>query len=158
MPHDIIKFFPKTKDRIFDVCAPLYKAGCSLREIEEKTGFAKSSIREALNRRGLPLRNASKAKASNTKQPVRVRSPILPYGFAWLEGKLVKDPREYKTVLKVIGLWQAGKSFSAIACALNDQRVPTRNGKKWFHSSIGAIVKRHQEENQQTEGGPSGTQ
>lgn len=87
-----------------------------------------------------------------------MRSPILPYGFAWLEGKLVKDPREYKTVLKVIGLWQAGKSFSATACALNDQRVPTRNGKKWFHSSIGAIVKRHQEENQQTEGGPSGTQ
>ncbi|MBX3016299.1 MAG: recombinase family protein [Bdellovibrionaceae bacterium] len=87
-----------------------------------------------------------------------MRSPIIPYGFAWLEGKLVKEPREYKNVLKVICLWQAGKSFTAIARALNDQRVPTRNGKKWFHSSIGAIVKRHLEENQQTEGGPNGVQ
>ena len=58
IPHDIIRFFQKTKERIFDICAPLYEAGCSLREIEEKTGLAKSSIREALNRRGLTLRNA----------------------------------------------------------------------------------------------------
>jgi hypothetical protein len=88
---------------------------------------------------------------------LKIRPPVLPYGFAWLEGKLVKDPREYKVVLKVIGLWQAGKSLTAIAGALNDQRVHTRNGKKWFHSSIGAIVKRYQEEKQQSEGGPNGT-
>ncbi len=148
IPHDIIRFFPKTKDRIFDVCAPLYEAGCSLREIEEKTGFAKSSIRAALNRRGLTLRNASKAKARKVKPPMKMRSPIIPYGFAWLEGKLVKEPREYKIVLKVMGLWKSGKGFTAIARALNDQGIPTRNGKKWFQSTVGAIIKRHQEENQ----------
>lgn len=76
-----------------------------------------------------------------------MRSPVLPYGYAWLEGKLVKEPREYKIVLKVIGLWQAGKSLTAIARTLNDQRVPTRNGKKWFHCTVGAIIKRHQKKN-----------
>ena len=83
-----------------------------------------------------------------------MRSPIIPYGFAWLEGKLVKEPREYKVVLKIIGLWKSGKGYTAIARALNDQRLLTRNGKKWFQSSVGAIIKRHLEENQQTEGGP----
>ena len=77
-----------------------------------------------------------------------MRSPIIPYGFVWLEGKLVKEPREYKVVLKIIGLWKAGKGFTAIARTLNDQRLLTRNGKKWFQSSVGAIIKRHQEENQ----------
>jgi hypothetical protein len=82
-----------------------------------------------------------------------MRSPIIPYGFSWLEGQLVKEPREYKVVLKVIALWKAGKGYTAIARTLNDQRLLTRNGKKWFQSSVGAIIKRHQKENQETKGG-----
>jgi len=117
-----------------------------LREIEEKTGFAKSSIRETLTRRGLTLRLASKAKTAKGKAPMRMRSPVIPYGYAWLEGKMVKEPREYKIVLKVERLWQSGKSLTAIAHALNDQRVPTRNGKRWFHCTVGAIIERQKKE------------
>jgi len=119
-----------------------------LREIEEKTGFAKSSIRETLTARGLPLRNATKRQASKRKSEVKMRSPVIPYGHAWLEGKLVVEPREYKVVLKIMQLWQSGKSQAAIADFLNSQKVPTRMGKKWFHSSVGAIIKRQKKENQ----------
>lgn len=118
-----------------------------MREIEEKTGFAKSSIRETLAARGLPLRNASKRQPVNRKSAVKMRSPVIPYGHAWLEGKLVVEPREYKVVLKIMQLWQSGKTQAAIAGYLNAQKVPTRMGKKWFHSTVGAVIKRQNEEN-----------
>ena len=39
-----------------------------------------------------------------------MRSPVIPYGHAWLEGKLVVEQREYKIILKIMQLWQSGKS------------------------------------------------
>ena len=73
-----------------------------------------------------------------------MRSGVIPYGYAYLEGQLVKNPAEYAVVNKIIKFWQSGKSLIAIAKLLNDQNVPTRLGKKWVHSVVGAIVKRHQ--------------
>jgi len=96
----------------------------------------------------LTLRNASKKPAGTGKSSAKIRSPILPYGFAWLEGKLVMDPHEYKVVLKIMNLWHFGKSLTAIADFLNGQKIPTRMGKQWFHSAVGAIVKRQSKENQ----------
>lgn len=46
---DTITFFPNTKDCIFEVCAPLYAQGLSLREIERQTGFVKTTIKKTLN-------------------------------------------------------------------------------------------------------------
>jgi len=142
LSHDIIRFFPKTRDRVFKVCAPLYESGCSLREIEEKTGFPKTTIREVLNRCGLVLRKRSKRPIKDDKLSTKLRSPVLPYGYAWLEGKLVMDPREYKVVIKIMDLWRSGRGLTAIAVYLNDQKILTRMDKKWFHGTVGAIVKR----------------
>ena len=142
LPHDIIRFFPKTKDRIFEVCFPLYESGFSLREIEEQTGFAKSSIRDTLASRGLTLRSNLKKPKVKTQPSAKLRSPILPYGYAWLEGKLVVEPREYKIILEIMKLWHSGQSLTSIATYLNGQSVPTRMGKEWFHSSVRAIIKR----------------
>jgi site-specific DNA recombinase len=74
-----------------------------------------------------------------------MRSPVLPYGYDWLNGKLVVDPKEYRVVQKIVQLWQKGISARAIADTLNQQRVPTRMGKRWFHSSVNAVIKRHQQ-------------
>jgi hypothetical protein len=142
LPHDIIRFFPITKDRTFEVCAPLYEAGWSLREIEEKTGIAKTSIRATLTSQGLTMRHRTKKPADKETPVVRMRSSIQPFGYAWLEGKLVKDPAEYKTVLKILALWQVGKDFRAIAKLLNNQKIPTRFGGSWHHNTINQIVKR----------------
>ena len=57
------------------------------------------------------------------------------------ESKL-DDAHEYKIVLKIMKLWDSGKSLTAIADHLNGQEVPTRMSKKWFHSAVNAIVKR----------------
>lgn len=142
VPHDIIRFSPKSKDRIFEVCQPFYHSGCSLREIEEKTGFAKTSIREALTSRGYTLRRATKGPRQKSQRSAQMRSPVLPYGYDWLDGNLVVDPKEYRVVQKILQLWRDGKSERLIADFLNQQNIPTRLGKRWFHSSVNSVIKR----------------
>jgi hypothetical protein len=127
------------------MCFPLYEQGCSLREIERQTGFAKSSIRTALSECGLTLRKANPVQPKRRKLASKMRSGVIPYGFAYLEGKLVMDPREYKVVLQMVKLWQSGKSFTAIAKQMNNQKIQTRLGKRWAVSVVGSIIRRHLE-------------
>lgn len=152
--HDIIRFSPKSKDHIFEVCEPLYRAGCSVREIEAKTGFAKTSICEALTSRVYKLRRAIKCPKKKASRSKQMRSPVLPYGYDWLDGKLVVDPKEYRVVQKILRLWRDGKSARLIADLLNQQSVPTCMGKRWFHSSVNSVIKRETKPN----GGPNGNQ
>lgn len=142
LPHDIIRFSAKTKEHIFEVCAPLYEAGCSLREIEEKTGFAKTSIREALTSRGLTMRAVHERTSKEGGKASRPRSSIQPYGYTRLDGKLVKEPAEYRVIQKILTLWRSGKSFTSIAKHLNVQKIPTRQGRRWHQATVGKIVRR----------------
>jgi hypothetical protein len=75
-----------------------------------------------------------------------MRPGTIPYGFAYLEGKLVKDPKEYKIVLQIQKLWDSGKGSSAIATILNDHKALPRRGKCWRKGVIERILKRHEEE------------
>jgi len=143
--HDIIRFSPNTAENLFRICAPLYEQGLSLREIERQTGFARSSIREALTERGLVLRPTKRCQKRKWKKPTAMRSGVIPYGYAYLEGRLVVDPREYKTVLQAVRWWKSGKSYTAIAKLLNDKKVPTRLGKRWTHSVVKRVIERHLE-------------
>jgi hypothetical protein len=66
--QDIMRFFAKIKDRIFNVCAPLYAQGLSFREIERQTGFVKSTIKKTLNSRAgakVSLQEFSNVKSRN---------------------------------------------------------------------------------------------
>jgi hypothetical protein len=144
--HDTIRFFSNTKDRIFEICAPLYTQGLSLGEIERQTGFVKTTIKKIFNTGGLVLRNYHNRQKPKSKDPKVMRPGTIPYGYAYLEGKLVKDPKEYKTVLKIQKIWRSGKSCSAIAKELNNQKIPTRMGGRWGKAVIARILKRHEEE------------
>lgn len=148
LPHDIIRFFPKSQERIFDVSAPLYEAGYTLREIESKTGFAKSSIRKALTDGGLTLRVGNRKPTTKVKRATQASPPVQRYGYARLEGQLVKDPQEYKNVLQILKLWQSGKSLTAIANHLNDRKIPPRRGKRWHHETVHQIIK-HENQNKE---------
>lgn len=141
LPHDIIRFFPKSQERIFDVSAPLYEARYTLREIESKTGFAKSSIRQALTDGGLTLRVGNQKPPKKGKRATKASTPVQRYGYARLEGQLVKDPREYKNVLQILKLWQQGKSLTAIAKQLNVQKVRPRRGLRWHHETVNQVIK-----------------
>jgi hypothetical protein len=143
MPHDVISFFGRTKDRVFEVCAPLYRRGLSLREIEKQTGFSKSHIRETLKAHGLTLRSIKKHRTSKDKARAKMRPPIIPYGYAWMEGDMVVDPKEYQVVLEMVRLWKSGQSFAKIAKHLNECKIATRMGRNWSHPVVASIIQRN---------------
>ena len=144
-PHDFITLTPRTKHRIYERCAPLYEKGLSLRDIEVRTGIPKTTIRETLNSSGFALRSFSigSEKAGDRKQSKRCGH--TPYGFAYLDGQLVIDPKEHLIVRKILKLHQSDKSNQAIADELNNQKIPTRLKRKWQKSVIHSIIKRHKE-------------
>lgn len=140
--HDSIELSFKTPERIYEKCAPLYEKGLSLREIARQTGDAKTSIKTALNKAGVVLRKAAKNQELPKQIPDAMRSGVTPYGYCYLEGKLVMDTREHAIVLQIMNWWHAGKSVTAIAELLNQQKIRTRMDKKWSHSVVSAIIKR----------------
>lgn len=142
--HDFIRFIPKNKENIYLKCSPLYEKGLSLNEIARQTGFAKSSVRDAFALTGLPLRKNKSAKKLETKRQIIVKGGGVPYGYAYLEGQLLIDPKEYKNILKIYRQWQNAQSYRAIARHLNDQKITTRAGKKWTNEIIKRIIDRHE--------------
>ena len=114
-PHDFVQFNPRGKASIFKKCARLYESGLSLREIEAKTGVPKTSVREALIGNGLALRGTGKGQSLSKREPASRRPPVCPYGYDWLEGRLVVVPAEYRVVIRILELWKAGKSQHSIS-------------------------------------------
>jgi transposase InsO family protein len=123
---------------------PIYKQGISLREIERQTGFAKTTILNTFSSTGLPRRKNKSAKKIRIKRQFVTKGGPVPYGYAYHEGKLVVDPKEYKVVLEIYRQWQKRKNYRAIARYLNDQQITTRAGKKWTNEIIKRIINRHE--------------
>jgi hypothetical protein len=92
------------------------------------------------------MRKQKKGKPSKFKNPKDMMSGTIPFGYGYLEGRLVKDPREYQLVLKIHKLWTSGKSAQSIANYLNHQNILTRREKRWGKSVIQRMIKRHEEE------------
>lgn len=128
-----------------DQIASFYKAGLSLREIEKRLGVAKTTIRETLIKDGVARRNFSKNQKGSQELAGAMRSGTTPFGYIYLEGKLVIDPREYQTVLEIVRLRKSGNSMRAIAQTLNDRKIPTRLGKTWKHFVVSSILERHEQ-------------
>lgn len=145
IPHDFIELSPRTPARIIEKCAPLYETGLSLRDIEERTGIAKSTIRETLTRSGFALRNPLNGNASKIDNKRTKRGGSTPFGYAYLDGKLLMDPKEQIAIRKILNLWESGKSYQAIADELNDKKIPTRSGKPWIKSVVRSIIMKAKE-------------
>ena len=116
-----------------------------MRDIEERTGIPKTTIRETLNSGGFALRNFSigSGKAGDRKRSKRCGH--TPYGFAYLDGQLVIDPKEHLVVRRIMKLHQSGKSGQAIADELNRQKVPTRLKGICRKCVVNSIIRRNKE-------------
>lgn len=150
--HDFIELSPRTPARITEKCAHLYEQGLSLRDIEERTGIPKTSIRETLTKSGMALRNPLNGNAKKIDSQRTKRGGHTAFGYAYLDGKLVIDPKEQIALRKILKLHQAGKSNQAIANELNHLKVPTRSGKPWIRSVIHSIIQRAKKTNPMIEG------
>jgi len=91
----------------------------------------------------LPTKLPQKARA--------IRNGAAPYGFCWLRGRLVVDPKEIETARLVIQLWQSQQTFAAITRRLNGLKKKNRAGGKWDHSLVRSIIRRHKNNPNQIE-------
>lgn len=142
--HDFIELFPRTPSRIYEECAPLYESGLSIRDIEERTGIPKSTVRETLKKSGMALRNPLNGNAIHIDRLHTKRGGHTPYGYAYLDGQLIIDPKEQIIVRKILKLHQSGLSGNAIAKELNRQKIPSRTGKSWSPCVVRRIIKINQ--------------
>lgn len=94
------------------------------------------------------MRVGSRKPTRKDKCSTRASSSVQRYGYTRLEGQLIKDPREYKIVLQILKMWQSGKSLTAIAKHLNEQKMRPRRGLRWHHHTVNQIVK-HETQNKE---------
>jgi lambda repressor-like predicted transcriptional regulator len=142
--HDFIEFSVKSQERISEDYSKLYASGLSLNDISEQSGIARSTLRDAFKKHQIPIR---------TKRPPITGEKLgkdfkcashPPFGYAYLDGKLIVDPKEKVTIRKIIKLRQSGMSLRAIADELNHQKIPTRTGKAWYLSFVKTVLDRNQ--------------
>ena len=99
-------------------------------------------MRETLKKNGMALRNPLNGNAIHIDGLHTKRGGHTPYGYAYLDGKLLIDPKEQVVVRKILKFRQDGQTFQAIADELNRHKIPTRSGKPWIKSVIRSIVLR----------------
>jgi DNA invertase Pin-like site-specific DNA recombinase len=123
----------------------------SLREIAKQTGIPKTTIRQTLNAKGMALRNYVTGRNVPDSRSSAQKPGRAPFGYAYLDGRLEINPKEYSTVKQILNLWKSGKKFNAIAVHLNTKKIPSRNQTNWTRSVIRAIVLRHKSGTSKTE-------
>ena len=63
-----------------------------------------------------------------------------PLGYDTVDGELVQDSGEMKTVKFILDLREQGWTYAAIAERLMQDKVPTKRGGKWHPSTVRYIV------------------
>ena len=100
-------------------------------QIEELTNhfWEKPSIIAALR----------KFNIKRNRLPSRIR-----FGEKLVRGQRVPHLGEQKIIKEILDLRASKKSLRAIASFLNEKSIPSKLGKKWNKTTVGEIIKRHQ--------------
>jgi uncharacterized protein (DUF433 family) len=140
--HDIIHLSTPVLAGISEKLAEMHASGRSQREIATELKVSKSWVQGALAKLERKLRHESKGTKSKTQRNFTRRLGSPPFGFDYLEDRLVENPHELRTVQKIIELWNAGHGPMAIATELNRLKLRTRKSKQWDHSLVSDIIRR----------------
>lgn len=135
-PHVIIELPFKYRSSATEKIIKYYQDGLSLREIQRRGGGSKTKIRQTLIDAGVEIRSFDKDNPIKPDLTKVMRSGATPYGFCYLDGKLVPDNREQQVIHRIMEMVANGMSYRATARALNNQKVKTRFGKSWKHEVI----------------------
>jgi DNA invertase Pin-like site-specific DNA recombinase len=65
----------------------------------------------------------------------------IPYGYNYVNKKLVINREEANNVKYIFNMYLDGKSMKRIADELNDQNIPTKRNKTWRSQTISKILK-----------------
>jgi hypothetical protein len=143
--HDIIQLSSPCRSGIYEKIVEFSGQGMSPRWIARELKVSKSFVTGALAASKKELQRRSEGTRSPGKCATRTRGGRTPFGFDYLESKLVENPRELHAVQKIIELWNSGGGPTAIARKMNRLKLKTRNGKQWDHSVVSDIIVRAQD-------------
>jgi len=106
----------------------------SLRQIAREFASSKTTIRQALVRFGIPLKN----KGSSVN-----RVHALPFGKRCVNGAVMQHKGEQQVIRSVLKMHREGLSNNAIARVLTEMKIPTKQqGKAWHHEMVRQILLR----------------
>lgn len=92
----------------------------------------------------MTLRNSLNGNAIHIDRLHTKRGGHTPYGYAYLDGQLLIDPKEQIIIRKIMKLHQSALSGNAITKELNRQNIPSRTGKSWSPCVVRRIIKLNQ--------------
>ena len=71
---------------------------------------------------------------------IRSQSSQVPFGWQLDQGELKEHPEEWKWVVEMHQLRQAGQSLHKITGHLTGQKVATKNGSNWHAKTVSQIL------------------
>ena len=93
--------------------------------------------------------NVSRTRIGNllpNQNSFRSRGGGTPFGYDYVESKVVENPRELHVVRTIVELWNSGAGASAIARKLERLKLKTRRGGRGEHSLVIDVILRAQDE------------
>ena len=145
--HDFIELFQDSTSRIFEICAPLYVKGHSLKEIARTTGFPYTTIQSQLVQNGVTLRPKSSVGTTKALRHGFKSGAPPPFGYRYIASRLEKDTNEYPILIVICRQWQSKKSATVITHYLNRIGYKTRNQKIWKRTTVLNIIERFENGN-----------
>jgi len=148
-------YLEETIERLVD------KAGGHIEAVEENNGQKPHDkmIRQILaafreyERRMIAMRTKY-AMLKYQNKDKRIMSKKLPYGYKrdpHNKDKMIEEPREQIAIDIMERLREKGISYRGIAKELDRLNYPPRNGGKWSHRTVSAVLKRTNRDKDQTE-------
>ena len=119
-----------------------YEIGCSLSEIAHQFGCSKNRVRKSLLDAGIELRELRAHSTNERKITSGKQGARLYFGFCYLEGKIVKDPKEYPTLLLIHQRLKKSATAHEIVKELNHKKIPARQGGQWTWPAVQNILNR----------------
>ncbi len=140
--HEIIKIDPPKGLLISKEYTDLYEKGCSIHEISRVTGKSRHWVREILRRHKISLRpKLSESQVTSWRKRPRTHAHP-PFGYAYLQGQLVIEPREHEILLLIERLASQDLNPNLIAGHLNKNSLKPRRADLWTRNSVVLILKR----------------
>jgi len=113
--------------------ARLYcKEGLSQNAIGKRLGVARTAVGESLKKLGLLAEKRNRDAQSGR----------IPFGSDYIDGKLVRNLEELKTIRMMKQLKGRGESLRGIANELNARLIPTKNNGVWQANTVRKILAR----------------